>query len=165
MKRLAFTLPAVLLAAACASGDPEPLMISSVTVETDLSAVQGREAVAYWQNLSDDLETAIASEFAGRIDPNGHPVTVDIDELTLNETFSAGASFDTARLSGLVSLGDIEPDGMQDPSYTVTATAQDVTPFLQEGDTVQINPTTPQYYQAVVQAFARGAADTLRSGS
>lgn len=149
---------------ACASGSPDPLLVSSIAVTTDLSAVQSREAVEYWQNLSDDLETALASEFAGSINPNGHPITVDIDELSLSETFVAGATVDNAQLSGLVTLGDIEPDARPDPSYTITATAQDATPFLQADNVVEINPTTPAYYDAIVKAFARGAAEALVSG-
>lgn len=165
MKKLVAFIPVSMLVAACASGEPDPLLISSVTVNTDLAAIQSREAVEYWQDLSSDLETAIAAEFAGNIDPTGRPVTVDIDELTLEETFTAGASLDTARLSGAVSLGDVAPDGVPDPTWTVTATAQDATPYVQEGGTIQVNPTTPAYYDAIVKAFADGAADTLRSGS
>jgi hypothetical protein len=151
--------------AACASGEPEPLLISSVTVNTDLSAVQSREAVEYWQNLSSDLETAIATEFAGSIDTSGHPITVDIDELSLSETFAPGATIDNATLSGLVTLQDTVPDARPDPAYTITATAQDATSYLPADNVVEVNPTTPQYYEAIVKAFASGAADVLRQGS
>jgi hypothetical protein len=164
MKIQALTVSSALILAACASGDSEPLQISSITVETDLSSVQSREAVNYWQSLSDDLETAIAAEFAGDIDPNGHPVTVDIDELSLSEFYAAGASVDNARLSGMVTLGDVVPDARPDPSYTITATAQDAVPYMPQDGTTSISATTPEYYDAIVKAFARGTAETLRSG-
>jgi hypothetical protein len=161
--QIAAVCGAVVLAA-CAP-QAEPLLISSVSVTTDLSAVRSAEAVEYWQNLSDDLETAIATEFTSSIDPAGHPIIVDIDELSLSETFAPGASIDTAQLTGRVTLGDIAPDARPDPAYTITATAQDATPYLQQGTTVEINPTTPEYYDAIVRAFARGVAEALRSGS
>ncbi len=163
LKRTAAVM-GVLTLAACAGGTEEQFTISSVTVNTDLSAIQSRDAVDYWQNLSSDLETAIASEFVGAVDPSGHPLTVDVDELSLSETFSADATIDSAALAGVVTVGDIEPDGRPDPAYTVTATAQDATQYLQSENVVDIDPSTAGYYDAIVKAFASGAADAVRSG-
>ena len=67
---------------------------------------------AYWQNLSADLETAIASQFVGRIDPAGTRINVDVDEISLNSPFTSGATAETARLSGRVEL--VNPDGTTD---------------------------------------------------
>ena len=76
-------------AAACRlrrrAAETEPLTISGVTVQADLPAVGSPQAVAYWQNLSDDLETAIAAQFVGRIDPAGKQITVDVDEISLTQ--------------------------------------------------------------------------------
>lgn len=149
---------ALFLAACAGSQEQPPLMISDVTVETDLAAVGSRQAVSYWQSLSADLETAIANEFLGRIDPAGPRITVDVDEISLNSPFSATAA-ETARLSGRVEL--ISPAGTTDAAYDVTATAQDVADFLPQGVTVP--PTSADYYAAIVQAFARGVAVTLAS--
>ena len=80
-----------------------------------------REAVAYWQNLSGDLETAIAAEFVGRIDPAGKQINVDVDEISLNSPFATGATAETARLAGRVNL--INPDGTNAAAYDVTATS------------------------------------------
>ena len=58
MKPLALLAGAALVLTACGGlGQEEPLTISEITVETDLSAVGSREAVAYRQTLSDDLES------------------------------------------------------------------------------------------------------------
>jgi hypothetical protein len=161
MRTLGLLAGAAMLLAACAGGQQEgPLTISGVTVEADLPAVGSPQAVAYWQNLSGDLETAIAAEFAGRIDPMGKQITVDVDEISLASPFATGATAETARLAGTVTL--INPDGTNAAVYNVTATSADVVTYLPAGSNiVSIRPTSAEYYQAIVRAFARGTAQTL----
>ena len=160
MKSLGLLAGAALLLAACGNQEPQVLAISDVTVETDLSAVGSRGAVGYWKDLSADLETAIAGQFAGRIDPAGPSIRVDVDELSLNSPFTSGATAATAVLSGRVDL--VSPAETTISSYNVTAQAQDVQDFLPVGtDLVSVPPTSAEYYQAIVQAFARGVALTL----
>lgn len=160
MKSLGLLAGAALLLAACAKSEPEPLHISDVSVQADLAAVGSREAVSYWKGLSGDLETAIANQFVGRIDPKGPSIRVDVDELSLNSPFARGATAETAVLSGTVDL--MSPAETKMSSYTVTAHAQDVQDFLPAGtNLVSVPPTSAEYYHAVVQAFARGVAVTL----
>jgi hypothetical protein len=146
-----------LLLAACAGQQQGPLLISGVNAQTDLAAVGTREAVDHWRNLDADLETAIAQQFVGRIDPLGKQINVDVDEISLN---SFGTSTETARLSGRVELRN--PDGTLESAYNVTASSQDVQQYLPEGtNVVSVSPTSAEYYQAIVQAFARGASQVL----
>ena len=161
MRVLGLFAGAALLLAACSGGDRnQPLTISEVTVQSDLPAVGSRQAVGYWQNLSADLETAIAAEFVGRIDPAGKAIMVDVDEISLNSPFASGATAETARLSGQVTL--VNPDGTNSAVYNVTATSADVATYLPPGSTlVSVQPTSAEYYRAIVQAFARGTATAL----
>jgi hypothetical protein len=153
-------LAGVALLAACAGQQPEPLLISEINVQTELPAVGSREAVAYWRNLDADLETAIAEQFVGRIDPLGKRINVDVDEISLNTAFAQGATAETARLSGRVTLEN--PDGTAAAAYDVTASSQDVASYLPPGsNVVTISPTSTEYYQAIVRAFARGTAQVL----
>jgi hypothetical protein len=164
MRTLGLLTGAALALAACAGRQEAPLLISEIQVQTDLAAVGSREAVAYWQDLSADLETALAGQFVGQIDPSGNVVTVDVDEISLASPFAVGATAETARLSGRVEM--LNPAGTSEGAWDVTATAQDVVDFLPVGtDVVTVRPTTPEYYQAVVQAFARGAALSIQAGS
>ena len=161
MRSLGLLAGCALALAACA-GQPknQPLTISDVSVEADLPAVTSRSAVAYWSHLSDDLKTAIATEYAGSIDPQGKKIDVDVDEISLSTPFATGATTETARLSGRVNL--INVDGTNAASYDVTATAQDVATYLPPGsDIVKLSPTSAEYYRAVVQAFAAGTRTTL----
>jgi hypothetical protein len=161
MRTLGLLAGAALLLAACGGGQQnEPLTISGVTVQADLPAVGSPQAVAYWKNLSDDLETAIASQFVGRIDPMGKEIAVDVDEISLASPFATGATAETARLAGTVTL--INPDGTNAAVYNVTASSSDVVTYLPAGSTlVTVQPTSAEYYQAIVRAFARGTAQAL----
>ncbi len=162
MRLLATLAGAAVLLAACAAREPEPLKISDISVTADLPAIGSRQATTYWTNLDRDLEAAIASEFVGYIDPLGKRVTVDVDELSLATPFATGATAETARLTGRVELLNL--DGTSVAAYDVTATSQDVATYLPPGSTlVSIPPTSAEYYQAIVKAFARGTANTLRA--
>jgi hypothetical protein len=157
MRGLGLLAGAALLAG-CAGQQAQPLLISGVNAQTDLAAVGTREAVGQWRNLDADLETAIAAQFVGRIDPLGKQINVDVDEFSLNSF--TGAAPETARLAGRVELRS--PDGTLEAAYNVTASSQDVQDFLPAGsNVVTIEPTSAEYYQAIVQAFARGAAEVL----
>lgn len=157
-----FAGAAVLALAACSSGPQEPLTIADVEVTADLPAVGSREAVTYWRDLGTDLETAIADQFVGFLDPAGKHIQVDVDELSLASPFGTATAAETARLSGLVTL--LNPDGTTAAAYNVTASAQDVQNVLPEGSK-SIPPTSGAYYQAIIEAFARGAANTLREAN
>ena len=79
--------------------------------------------------------------------------------ISLN-SFASGATTETARLSGRVTL--LNPDGTTAAAYDVTATSRDVVDLLPAGtNIVTVSPTSQEYYQAIVQAFARGAAVAL----
>ena len=163
MTRLGLLAGAALLVAACAGQrEPEVLTISEVRVDTDLSAIGSAEAMGYWQNLSADLETAIAAEFAAQIDPAGKRILVDVDELTLANALTAGLTPQDATLAGRVTLEN--PNGTTAAAYDVTATSNDVRSYLPPG-TTRVSPTSTEYYQAIVRAFARGTATTLNAGS
>ena len=164
MGRLGLLAGAALMLAACAGGEEEPLTISEVRVETDLAAVGSREAVAYWQRLSSDLETAIAAQFVGRIDPAGNVITVDVDELSLNSPFASDATAETARIAGRVEM--LNPAGTSEGAWDVSASATDVATYLPPGSNiVSVPPTSSEYYGAVVRAFAHGVATTVQAGS
>lgn len=160
MTRFALLAGAALALGACA-GDPEPpFMLSDVVVEADLSSAGSPEALSYWAALDSDLETAIAGQYVGRIDPDGYDILVDIDELSLASALAPSATAETARLTGQVEL--IGEAGVLLQAYTVTASATDVVDFLPAGsDIVSIPPTSAEYYAAIVQAFARGVKLTL----
>jgi hypothetical protein len=163
MRTLGLLVGAGLVLAACGGRQAEPLTISDVTVQTDLTAVASSRAVDYWQSLSGDLETAIANQFVGRIDPAGNTIVVDVDELSLTSPFASGATAETATLAGRVEM--LNPAGTSEGVWNVTATAQDVVDYFPAGtNLVSVPPTSAAYYQAIVTAFARGTALAIQTG-
>lgn len=163
MRKLGLVAGAALVLTACAASEPETLQISEISVNTDLSAIQSREAVLYWQGLGADLETALAAEFAGQISETGQRILVDVDELSLASAFQPGATVQETVLSGQVILE--ERPGAAEAVYNVTASSSDVVPYLPaDSNVVTVSPTSDEYYAAVVQAFAQGVAEALNAG-
>lgn len=162
MKAIALATVSALALAACAAKEPEPVMVSEINVSADLNAVTSREVVTYWRNVSSDVEAAVAAEFVGRIDPSGKIVTIDIDEISLNNALNAGLTDTDARLSGLVTIEN--PDGTSVGSYNVSASSSQAASYLPEG-TTSVPPSSAAYYEAIVRAFARGTAEVVTGGA
>ncbi len=164
MKPLALLAGAALVLGACAASEPQPVTVAAINVEADLTSIGNRDAVAYWQNLDSDLETAIAAEFVGRIDPAGVTVNVDVDELSLANALNAGLADEDARLSGQVEV--VNADGTRAGTYNVSATTREAALHLPPGANVTTVPaSSAEFYQAVVTAFARGTADVVTGGN
>jgi hypothetical protein len=167
MKVHGYLAGAVIALAACAGGEEAaaPLTVSDVAVSSDLSAVTSRDAARYWGNMESDLESAIAAEFVGQTGPGGVNIEVDIDEISLANFFQSQAGADNARLTGSVAVIDAQNE-QQRGFYTVSASANEVATFLPpDSDVVTVSRTSAEFYSAVVQAFARGVADAVRTGA
>jgi hypothetical protein len=164
MTRYALLAGAALALAACAQPEPQPAFsVSDVQVEADVTAISSRQAAAFWGGLETDLATAIAGEFVGQTDPEGLRVQVDVDEIALANLLSAPLGADEARLSGQVTL--VNPlNEVVERTFLVSASANEAVTFLPVGTNVAaISPTSAEFYQAVVRAFARGVAETARA--
>lgn len=160
MRPLALLAGAALLVGACAAQPPDPLRIAEINVNADLSSIGNRDAVAYWQGLDADLETAIATEFVGMIDPAGSTINVDVDELALANALTAGLGAEDARLAGTVEV--VNPNGTVAGLYDVTASTRQAAVFLPpDTDITRVPPTSTEFYFAVLQAFARGTAEAV----
>lgn len=168
-KTFALLAGSAVLLAACAGGEEEvagPPMISEITVSTDLQSIGNAEAVSYWQGLSSDLETALAAEFVNNISPTGAIMTVDVDEISLANSYTATTG-DNARLTGTVVL--TEPGAREEviSTYNVSATSNEAAALIvpAEGTTVTtISPTSTEFYASVVAAFAQGVYRTVQQG-
>lgn len=161
MKAFALLTASALALAACSSEPAAPTRqaISEISVNTDLTSVGNPSAVEYWDNLSADLETALANQFVNDISSDGARIEVDVDELSLAESYSEGFG-QNSTLSGRVTVTDMRdaPLGTYNVSASM-AQAQAVEPGAQ--------PSTDSaaFYQALVQAFAQGVDQTINSGT
>jgi hypothetical protein len=155
---------AAIALSACAGADaPQPVQVSDVVVETDLSAVSSPQAASYWGNLSGDLSSAIAAEFVDQTAPEGWIVMVDVDEIALANAFQSSLGADEARLSGTVNLIRPGSDDVFD-SWAVSASANEAATFMTgDADVTVVQPSSAEFYAAVVRAFASGVGDTVRA--
>ncbi len=152
----AMALPAqAVLAASDLSAAPA---VKSVDVDVDLSAIGNSEALAYWQTLETDLETAIMAKVENKDPAAGTDVNVTIDALRLAEGFSPATGIATAWLAGKVDQNDPDNKG-RDAHFEL---AVDMKSSLPEGtDTSEHMPDNPVIYQAMVDAFARSVVEGL----
>ncbi len=168
MKLYAIAAVAALAVTACArQPEPEPqtLTVSDVRVSADLTAVSTQQAAAVWGGLERDLSSAIASQFVGQTSPEGWIVSVDVDEIALSGLLASQLGADDARLSGAVTLVD-PTTGEAARTYNVSASANQAAALLPPGtDAVAVSPSSAEFYQAVLSAFATGVAETVRAGT
>jgi hypothetical protein len=155
---------AVIAFMAAAPAAAQGVSVSDIRVGADLTAVTSPEAAQYWGNLESDLMTALAAEFVGQTSPDGLIVAIDVDEISMANFFTAGSGVDDARLTGDVGL--INPDNEKvERLFSVSASANQAASYLPAGtDVITISPTSKEFYDAVVRAFASGVADTVRTG-
>lgn len=165
MKVFALLTASALALAACSGGDgaaPTRQTIAEIVVETDLQAVGNSAAVAYWQTLNSDLETALAGEFVNDIAADGAVLAVDVDEISLANAYTSKFAGENSTLSGLVTLTDGR--GQTLSSYTVTATSSQAMAYLPTPTgTTTISPDSAEFYAALVRAFASGVNVAVNS--
>ncbi len=150
--------------ALAASAQAQPASISDIQVEADLTAVANSTAAQYWGTLDADLSTALASELVDMISPDGLVLIVDLDEISLASLLEAQAGADDARMTGDVGLYDPRTEEVE-RQFTISASTNEAATFLPPGaDVITISPSSGEFYAAVVQAFARGISQTLRTG-
>jgi hypothetical protein len=135
--------------------------VSSITVQANVSAIASPEAAAFWRAIETDLEDALVRELAGTMSPDGLALLVAVDELALEQAYAAGFAGD-ARLVGRAQLVDRQARDRVEASYEIEASVSELDVELPEGVEVErVVHTSTEFYQAVVDAFARGVADTV----
>jgi hypothetical protein len=158
--------PALALALAASPADAEDApapAISSVVIEADIAAIGSREAVSYWQNLPRDLEAAILRELFDLIGADGATLRVAIDHIALAEAFETEFEGPNARLAGQVQLLDAEGEPLTG-AWEVAASAGEAEALLPPDVEVEvISRTDAEFYEAVVNAFARGVAQVVEN--
>jgi hypothetical protein len=141
--------------------------VSEIVVSADVQSIADPAAVAFWQSVEADLATALAAELYGRIAEDGALLTVDVDELSLVESFAAPIGSERSRLTGQVVLSDPE-SGETLEEFAVSASASEgvapVAPGTAADGTqvVVLQPASAEFYATAVEAFARGVAQTLQ---
>lgn len=134
--------------------------IKAVEVETDVAAIANPKAAEYYGNLANDLQSAILARIQDRVADNGLTVGVDIDEVSLANSFQTAVGAQDSVLKGMVRLHDAEGTNMD--AYEIAVSLEMVNSFLPEGAVAITSMTdAPEHYKALVDAFADTVAKRL----
>ena len=153
------TTTALFLASAAFAQDT---IIEEVSVEADLTAITNAQAAAYWTNAADDLENAIVARLVDRTGDAGSKILVDIDELSLANSFQSDLGLADAVLVGTVNITS-ETDNSKFDTYELTVSAESAQAFAPTGTVLEGAFTdTPEYYAALIAAFADGVVTRLK---
>ena len=132
----------------------DPTTVREVQVEVDLTAITNPAAATYWTNVADDLENAIVARVTDRTDPDGVRISVDIEEVSLASMFENLTDTADTRMVGQVNITS-DTDNTKFNSYELTVSIEEALPFMPPGTVITaIRRDTPEYYRAMVEAFA-----------
>ncbi|MFN7223884.1 MAG: hypothetical protein ACK4MS_07695 [Paracoccaceae bacterium] len=158
-RKTLLTTAALFIATAAMAQDTK---VKEVSVTADMTAVSNVQAAAYWTSMADDLENAIVARLVDRIADDGSKVVVDIDELSLANSFQNKLGLEDAVLVGMVNVSN-EADNAKFDTYELTVTAKTAQAFSPEGMVLEgAFADTPEYYAALISAFADGVVSRLK---
>ncbi len=136
--------------------------IGNVNVDVDLDAIQNAKAANYWTDIADDLENEIVARLASQIEEQGASVSVDIDELSLANTFESTFGWEESYLIGDVSVSNLQDNSDHD-FYTLKVSFQQAQAFFPEGvDFNKLTSDSPYYYESMIDAFADNVVEKLQ---
>ncbi|ESW62623.1 MAG: hypothetical protein Q27BPR15_00125 [Rhodobacter sp. CACIA14H1] len=151
-RTLAATLAATFLATATLA--QEPTTVREVDVEVDLGAIANPAAATYWTNVADDLENAIVARITDRTDPDGVRIAIDIEEVSLASLYENLTDIADTRMVGQVNITS-DTDNTKFNAYELSVRVEEALPFFPPGTVVTaIVRDTPEYYRAMIEAFA-----------
>ncbi len=137
-------------------------MINEVDVTTEITAIENEAAAAYWGTLDADLEAAILARLVDRIAEEGSKIMIDIDELSLANSIQNKLGLEDAVLVGQVGISNAKDNSKFD-GYELTVTANAAQAFAADGTVLEGAFTdTPEYYAALIAAFADGVVSRLK---
>lgn len=158
-RNILMTTTALFLANAAFAQDT---LIEEVRVDADITAISNAEAAAYWTNAADDLENAIVARLVDRTGEPGSKILIDIDELSLANSFQNQLGLEDAVLVGMVNVTS-ETDNSKFDTYELTVTALTAQAFAPDGMVLEGAFTdTPEYYAALISAFADGVVTRIK---
>lgn len=137
-------------------------MVQEVNVTADITSISNAEAASFWSNTATDLQNAILGRLVDRTADDGVKIIVDIDELSLANSFQNQLNLEDAVLVGSVNVTS-DTDNTKFDTYELTVTALTAQAFAADGTVLEGAFTdTPEYYAALISAFADGVVTRLK---
>ena len=135
----------------------EDATVKDVSVNIDIDAATGANALTYYPEMADDLKRFIVAELPVSDDPNGYTVQVDVQSVTLNGDTMLPDSREFNQIEGVMSV--LAPDtNANTESYPIRVYARSADHAVPAGYAV-IEPSSDDFYQAMIDGFATEVAD------
>lgn len=148
--------------AALAAGAQAATTVKEVEVEVDLTAIKNEQAGAYWTSVADDLENAIVARLTDRIAEDGAKISVDLNEVSLANSFETRLGLAEAVLEGNVTVTSLTDNSVFD-AYDMQVSMENARTYLPAGSVeVVAFSGTPEYYAALIDAFADAVVVRLK---
>lgn len=155
-------VPATLAGLLASSAAFAETTVRNVEVDVDLTAIKNANAAAYWTSVADDLEIAIIARLTDQLADDGASVTVDIDELSLANSFQSVLGIEKSELSGSVAVNNLQ-DASQHQAYELTVSYEPAPMVISpDANLVFITRSTSSYYAEMVATFAQHVTDKLK---
>lgn len=152
------SLPAALVALMSTAAYANPIPVSDVRVEAELTTVDDAAAGRFWANLETDLTNAIASRITDQIADEGARVRVRIESVSLMPSAETTAVTDAAHIAALVTVsGNQVAEG-----YRLLVSIPESRMYLPDGaEVIAATPDPEAAYRTMVEAFADHVARQL----
>jgi hypothetical protein len=160
IKKLTLAASASALAFAAAAATPDMPRASDIDVTASYDAAEGSNAEALFPGIGEDVRLAIAELVPQSGDGADPIIRVDIRKIALNGDTILPESREFNELEGVVSIETESGKGGQ--AFNVNVTAARADGIAPEGY-ILLPPSTGDFYQAMVDGFARNVADRFAS--
>ena len=108
------------------------------------------------------MQAAIAARLVDQIGETGSEIKIDVNELALTNSFQSSLGLEDAVLVGQVNIVN-DSDNTKFDAYELTISAKSASAFGPGGMPLEGAFTdTPEYYAALVEAFADGVVTRLK---
>lgn len=151
-------LAAFLLGSAALAVTP----VQSVDVEVNLDAIENAKAANYWTDIADDLQAEIIARLAPQVGKEGASVSIDIDEVSLANTFESTLGWADNYLVGDVLISNLN-DNSDHQFYTLKVSFEQAKAYLPTATNLdELTSDSPYYYESMVDAFAENVVSKLQ---
>lgn len=135
--------------------------VREVDVTADIAAIQNPKAAAFWANAADDLENAIVARLTDRLSQDeGVKVAVDLDEISLANSYESAAGIAESSLSGSVK---VLADNGSDDTRVYDLTVRFDRAYLPAGvDLAAVTTDSPDHYRALIDGFADQVVQSVK---
>lgn len=156
-----YSIAAILSALALGTAAPAfaQTEVKEVEVSIDLEAIDNPQAATVWSNVATDLQNAIVGRIADQVDDDGVKISVDINEISLANSYQSAMGIADSKLAGRVNISS-ETDNSKFATYDLEVGFDQA--YLPVGtDVTVLTIESPVYYETMINIFAERVVDNL----